>query len=183
MRAASRPIRPTRKSAPGGPATTRSSASCSIRARSATRPCSRPSGRATIRRRACARATTSAPSTAPASTSTSPEQRRVAEASRDAYQPAHEGALRRDHDRDRRRARVLLRRGLSPAVPGEEPVGVLRPRRHGRELPDGRVRLGGRRVARNVYRPREASDPPSRVPIDERFGAYSEPRRVKRSIG
>jgi peptide-methionine (S)-S-oxide reductase len=29
-----------------------------------------------------------------------------------------EKALRRDHDRDRRRARVLFRRGLSPAVSG-----------------------------------------------------------------
>ena len=34
---------------------------------------------------------------------------------------------------------VLLRRGLPPAVPGEEPGRLLRPRRHRRELP-GRPR-------------------------------------------
>ena len=46
------------------------------------------------------------------------EQRRRAEASRDAYQPAlAAGRARRDHHRDRRGARLLLRRGLSPAVP------------------------------------------------------------------
>ncbi len=44
--------------------------------------------------------------------------------------------LRRDHDRDRARRRVLLRRGLPPAVPREEPQRLLRPRRHGRLLPD-----------------------------------------------
>ncbi len=32
--------------------------------------------------------------------------------------------------------RVLLRRGLSPAIPGEEPDGLLRTRRHRRVLPD-----------------------------------------------
>src|SRR5262249_34618943 len=32
---------------------------------------------------------------------------------------------------------VLLRRGLPPAVPREEPVGLLRPRWHGRQLPGG----------------------------------------------
>ena len=44
------------------------------------------SGRSTTRRRACARATTSAPSTGRRSTSYGPDQKRVAEASRDAYQ-------------------------------------------------------------------------------------------------
>src|SRR5262249_42961857 len=44
--------------------------------------------------------------------------------------------LRRHHHRDRRRAAVLLRRGLPPAVPGQEPVGLLRHRRHRCELPD-----------------------------------------------
>ena len=34
--------------------------------------------------------------------------------------------------------RVLLRRGLPPAVPGEEPARLLRARRNGRELPDRR---------------------------------------------
>ena len=48
-------------------------------------------------------------------------QKRAAEASREAYQQELAARrLRRDHDRDRRRARVLLRRGLPPAVPGEE---------------------------------------------------------------
>ena len=39
--------------------------------------------------------------------------------------------------------RVLLRRGLPPAVPREEPERLLRNRRHGRVLPGGR----GRRLA------------------------------------
>jgi len=43
-----------------------------------------------------------------------------------------------DHDGDHPRAAVLLRRGLPPAVPGQEPRWLLRPRRHGRELPDRR---------------------------------------------
>ena len=63
------------------------------------------------------------------------EQRRAAEASRDAYpEAAVGGGLRRDHDRDPAGAGVLLRRGLPPAVPREEPGRLLRPRRHGREL-------------------------------------------------
>ena len=68
-----------------------------------------------------------------------PEQRAAAEASRDAYQERlTRGRARADHHRDRRRAAVLLRRGLSPAVPGEEPRRLLRHRRHRRELPDRR---------------------------------------------
>ena len=39
------------------------------------------------------------------------------------------------------RARVLLRRGVSPAVPGEEPRRLLRARRHRRELPGWDLRL------------------------------------------
>ena len=42
---------------------------------------------------------------------------------------------RPDHDRDRRRARVLLRRGLSPAVSGQEFTRLLRARWYGRVLP------------------------------------------------
>ena len=67
----------------------------------------------------------------------SPAQRAAAEAS-----PGElcQGACRRghgtDHHRDRRRAAVLFRRGLSPAISGEEPARLLRPRRHRRELPD-----------------------------------------------
>ena len=109
--------------------------------RSATRRCSRCSGRATTRPRACGRATTSAPSTARGSTPSTPEQRAAAEASRDAYQARLTAAgLRADHHRDRRRAAVLLRRGLPPAVPGQEPRRLLRHRRHRRELPDRRRR-------------------------------------------
>src|SRR5438270_7332645 len=36
----------------------------------------------------------------------------------------------------------LLRRGLSPAVPCQEPVGLLRPRRHRRGVPGGGDRVG-----------------------------------------
>ena len=59
--------------------------------------------------------------------------RRVSEA-------ADRGRLRRDHDRDRAGAGVLLRRGLPPAVPREESRRLLRPRRHRRELSDRRRR-------------------------------------------
>ena len=52
--------------------------------------------------------------------------------------------LRADHDRDRRRAGVLLRRGLSPAVPGEGAARLLRPGRHRAELPGRSRREGGR---------------------------------------
>ena len=68
---------------------------------------------------------------------TSDEQRAAAEASRDRYQEALTAAgARRDLDRDPARARVLLRRGLPPAVPREEPARLLRGGRHGRQLPD-----------------------------------------------
>ena len=82
-----------------------------------------------------------------------PEQRAAAEASRDAYQERLTAAgLRADHHRDRRRAAVLLRRGLSPAVPGEEPRRLLRHRRHRGHLPDRGGGLGGE------------SDPGARTP-------------------
>ena len=51
--------------------------------------------------------------------------------------------LRRDHHGNSRCAEVLFRRGLSPAVPRQESDGILRPRRHRRELPDRRRRRGG----------------------------------------
>ena len=68
--AATRRTRPTRRSAPGGPATTRSCGWSSTPPSRATTRCCSASGRATTRPRACARATTWAPSTGRASTST-----------------------------------------------------------------------------------------------------------------
>ena len=58
----------------------------------------------------------------------------------DVREGAGEEALRRHHHRDRRRAGILFRRGLSPAISGQEPDGLLRPGRHRRELPDRRRR-------------------------------------------
>ena len=91
------------------------------------------------RRRACGRATTSARSTGRRSTATSPEQQRAAEASREAYQDRLTAAgYGRITTEIARRAAVLLRRGLSPAVSGEESRRLLRHRRHRRELSDRR---------------------------------------------
>ena len=74
---------------------------------------------------------------------TTPAQRKAAEESKAMYaQGAGGGSLRRDHDRNSGRGRVLFRRGLSPAVSRQEPDGLLRARRHRRELPD-RDRRGG----------------------------------------
>ncbi len=68
------------------------------------------------------------------------DQRRAAERSRDAFQERLTAAkYGRDHDRNPAGAGVLLRRGLSPAVPREEPRRVLRPRWHRRQL-SGRCR-------------------------------------------
>src|SRR5437763_1605466 len=44
---------------------------------------------------------------------------------------------------ERARGFVLLRRGLPPAVPGKEPVRILRPRWHRRQLPGRARRLPG----------------------------------------
>ena len=64
-------------------------------------------------------------------------QRAAAKQSLDMYQERLQAEGHGDdHDRDPRRADLLLRRGLPPAVPRQEPDGVLRPRRHRRELPD-----------------------------------------------
>ena len=67
----------------------------------------------------------------------SEEQRASAEASRDAYQErltaAGHGEITTEIEP---RRRVLLRRGLPPAVPREGAQRLLRPRRHRRELPD-----------------------------------------------
>ncbi len=93
--------------------------------------------------RACARATTSAASTARRSTGSDEAQRTAAEASRDAYQKvlsaAGHGTITTEIE-PLDVPPVLLRRGLPPAVPGEEPGRLLRPRRHRRQLP-GRSHL------------------------------------------
>ena len=68
---------------------------------------------------------------------TTPAQKKAAEQSKaDVWPGAGGQAARRDHHRNPRRAGVLLRRGLSPAVSGEEPGGLLRARRHRRVVPD-----------------------------------------------
>ena len=55
---------------------------------------------------------------------------------RDVPGAARRVGLRRDQHRDRRGRAVLLRRGLPPAVPGQEPERLLRARRHRRLVPD-----------------------------------------------
>ena len=66
-----------------------------------------------------------------------PAQRKAAEASKAMYDKELKAqALRCHHHRDPRCAAVLFRRGLPPAISGEEPDGLLRARRHRRELPD-----------------------------------------------
>ena len=91
MPPATRPIRPTRRSAAAAPATTRSCWWSTIRRRFPTSSCSRPSGKATIRPRACARATTSARSIAPASTSPATPSAKPREASKAMYEKALKG--------------------------------------------------------------------------------------------
>ena len=76
------------------------------------------------------------------------QQRGAAEASRDAYQERLTAAGYGEITTEIVAApRVLLRRGLPPAVPGEGAQRLLRPRRHRRRLPDrgrrGRVTRGG----------------------------------------
>ena len=59
-------------------------------------------------------------------------------------------AAARSRRSSREAGAVLPGRGLPPAVPAEEPGRLLRPRRHGRELPDrrGRQRSSDQRVRR-----------------------------------
>ena len=108
--------------------------------------CCGSSGRATTPPRGCARATTWAPSTARRSlVRRCPARRRGGEPRHRISRRADGERLRRDHDRDLAKAgAVLLRRGLPPAVPGQEPRRLLRPRRHRRLVPG---RLGGVAVA------------------------------------
>ena len=81
-------------------------------------------------------------------------QREAAERSRDAYQAQLSAAgFGAHHDRDHAGRRLLLRRGLPPAVPRQEPRRLLRPRRApGVQLPGRRrkctdARAVGARVA------------------------------------
>ncbi len=85
---------------------------------------------------------------------TTEEQHRIAEASRDAFQERLRQAGYGEITTEIAQAgHVLLRRGLPPAVPRQEPVGLLRARRHRRELSRGnrreRSRRGGRGHARD----------------------------------
>ena len=127
--------RPTRRSAPAGPATPRSCSSRTTRRRSATSSCSRCSGRTTTRPRACARATTSARSTArsstPPTTSSGASPRRRATMYQEQLQAAGYGAITTEiADAGEP---VLLRRGLPPAVSRQEPERLLPEPRDRRE--------------------------------------------------
>ena len=84
------------------------------------------------------------------------EQRAAAEASKAMYQERLSASrLRRDHDRDRRadRVPVLLRRGLPPAVPRQEPAGLL-PEPLDRREAAGRLRGHAAAVRRLTLNPR-----------------------------
>ena len=107
--------------------------------RSATRRCSASSGRATTRPRACARATTSAPSTARPSTRPTRRSSRRPRRSKAMFEERLGSAGYGEITTEIARGPLLLRRGVPPAVPGQEPQRVLRPGRHGRVLP-GRPR-------------------------------------------
>ena len=85
--------------------------------------------------RACGRATTSARSTARRSTSRPPSRRRPPGHPRRVPGAADGGRLRRDHHRDRAAGRVLLRRGLPPAVPLQGAARLLPGALDGRLLP------------------------------------------------
>lgn len=69
----------------------------------------------------------------------SPEQEAAARASREAYQKVLTSSVRLRHhhhgDRPGAGPPLLPGGGLPPAVPGQEPGGLLRHRRHGRVLP------------------------------------------------
>ena len=91
----------------------------------------------------------------------SPEQQQAAaRVARRVPGPAHGLGLRPHHDRGRGSAHVLLRRGLSPAVPGQEPERLLRAGRHGRFLPDRRGRLSSAAPDRVLVAGRRTSPGP-----------------------
>ena len=144
----------------------------------ATRRCSASSGRATTPPRACARATTWARSTARASTCTARRSGARPRPRATAYQRALDEAGYGPITTEIVDApELLLRRGVPPAVPGEEPRRLLRPRRY------------RRRAARWAsYRPREArvtalltsGAPPPKTPREAAHrGAASSAREVR----
>ena len=93
------------------------------------------SGKTTTRPRACGRATTSARSTAPRSTCTpTPSARPPSVDARATQQALAKAGYRAITTEIARRPALLLRRGLSPAVPGQEPGRLLRHRRHRRHV-------------------------------------------------
>ena len=98
--------------------------------------CSRSSSRTTTRPRACGRATTSAPSTARRSTPPRPSSWRrrpsgCATSSRREFSRSGYGQITTEI---KPAPALLLRRGLPPAVPGQEPVRLLPGARHRRHL-------------------------------------------------
>ena len=111
-----------------GPVTPRSCSSPTTPRGSPTSSCSRRSGRPTTRPRACARATTWARSYRSIILVADDEQRAAAEASKAMYQERLSakgyGAITTEIA-DRSDVPVLLRRGLPPAVPRQEPARLL----------------------------------------------------------
>ena len=83
---------------------------------------------------------------------------------------------RRDHHRDRRSRAVLLRRGLPPAISGQEPRRLLRPRRHRRLLPDRRSPRRSGAVG-----PRGSSSRGLRERAGQGGGEIGRPARARRS--
>src|SRR5262249_27299794 len=97
------------------------------------------------------------------------------------------GRVRRDHHRDREGRSVLLCRGLPPAVPGQEPLRVLRNRAERHELPDRRgqdrrltgqpcARLGAR-MTMEVSMPTSGADKTSRPRPERRRESLDEQAR------
>ena len=99
------------------------------------RGCSRSSGSRTIRPRASARATTSGRSTVPRSSAPASRRRPpgVPGPTRRAPATAGHGAIT---TRSPKRRPVLLRRGLPPGVPGQNPNGYCPNHSTGVKLPD-----------------------------------------------
>ena len=95
------------------------------------------------------------------------EQIAAAEASRKAYEKrARGGRLRRHHDGNRDGRPLLFRRGLSPAISGQEPPWLLRTWRHRRLLPDRNRRhdLTGHGSGVGFQAGKTAPEMPSKAP-------------------